>query len=326
MPNPLRTPEGVRRLVAAAAAAPSVHNTQPWRFRVRDTGALELRADFDRRLETIDPRCRGLLISCGAALLNLRLAMQAAGHQPVVTTFPDEVGDPALLAVVQVGPARQPSPADHALYGAIARRRTNRYPFEPTPVPADVVGALITAARRERATLRPVDRDAVPGVLRVIRDAETELTAMDAYRAELDRWTGERPGHDGIPRYAFGPLPERGDLPMRDFAAGRAEDGRPVDRFERRPQLAVLLTTGDEPGDWLAAGQALQRVLLTATVQGLAVNPLTQPLDLRDARRLEDPYGSHEHVQAIVRIGYGPPAPGTPRRPYREILQPGAVR
>ena len=112
---------------------------------------------------------------------------------------------------------------------------------------------------------------------------------------------------------------------MRDFTPGR-----PVPPtyawFEESPQLAVLSMQSSEKADWLRAGQALQRVLLTATNRGIAATPLTQPLESADAWLVRDPRFGHEQPQMILRIGYGLPVPATPRRPVSEVLmepQPG---
>lgn len=71
---------------------------------------------------------------------------------------------------------------------------------------------------------------------------------------------------------------------------------------------------------WLLAGQALQRVLLTATARGVAASPLTQPLETADAWLVRDPRSGREEPQMILRFGYGPAVPPAPRRPVPEVL------
>lgn len=320
MPHPFATHVGVRRLVTAAVAAPSVHNTQPWLFRLdRDASVLELHADPDRALPVMDPGGRALHISCGAALLNLRLAIRSTGHRPLVERFPDPGRHPTLLASVRAVDATMPSPGQSELYATIPFRRTNRGPFGKRRVPQVVRDELVAAAQEEGAMLALPGPQTTAYLLSLIAAADARLTADPAYRAELASWTPGRTRGDGIPWYAFGPRPSGRGLPLRDFGLSGPAAGRTPDDFAARPQLGVLLTRGDGPRDWLLAGQALQRVLLTAARRGVSASLLTQLLDGRGAATSGP--RPHGHIQAVIRFGYGQPVPGTPRRPFPEVLE-----
>jgi nitroreductase len=320
---PFATPGGVSRMVNAAAAAPSVHNTQPWRFRCADEETMELYADLGRLLRVTDPLGRGLGVSCGAALCNLRLAVRMTGHDAHVVTLPDPAHRPDLLARVRAVPAGPPGQDERLLYEMIPHRRTNRFPFDGRRLPTAVLVELVHAAHAEGATLVLLKGRTARRVLGMIGAAEATLAAEESYRAELARWTA--PGRrDGVPRHAVGPRPRDGELPMRDFrlGEGRHAEGAPSAAFEAHPQLAALFTRGDGPLDWLRAGQALQRVLLTATARGVAASLFSQPLDLRPAQHSGDRAGPLGHVQMLIRLGYGPPVPRVPRRPAFEVLDP----
>ncbi|SPL98813.1 Dinucleotide-utilizing enzymes involved in molybdopterin and thiamine biosynthesis family 2 [[Actinomadura] parvosata subsp. kistnae] len=301
-----------------------MHNTQPWRFRRVDDATMDLYADLDRLLAVTDPMGRGLGISCGAALFNLRLAIRMTGHDPQVMPLPDPGERPDLLATVRATPGSPPDQDERLLYGMIPHRRTNRFPFDDRPLPRNVFLDLVTAAYTEGATLILVKGRTARRVLDLVAVAEGTLTAEESYRAELARWTGSEARSDGVPEHAFGPRPRNGELPMRDFTLGGAQAVR--DRlpeqadFEPDPQLAALFTMGDGPLDWLRAGQALQRVLLTATAHGVAASLFSQPLDLRPPPHRGDHAGPLGHVQMLVRFGYGPPVPRVPRRPVFEVV------
>ena len=152
----------------------------------------------------------------------------------------------------------------------------------------------------------------------MVADAETDMLADPGYRAELARWAGGDRDQEGIPASAAGPRDPRGRTPVRDFLGGAASD---YEWFEDPPQLAVLSTPGNGKEDWLRAGQALQRVLLTATERGIATGILTQPLETRDAWLVRDPAAGSSWPQLILRIGYGLPVPASPRRPVRDVLE-----
>nr|WP_189179403.1 nitroreductase family protein [Microbispora rosea] len=314
--SPLASELAFNRLLAAAGQAPSVLNTQPWRLKaVRDEFA-ELLADPDRRLRVSDPRGRSLHVSCGAALFNLRLAVRTTGHRPLVWLLPNPAEEPWLLAAVRVSPYAPVPPCARELYGGIALRRTNREPFSERRLPEHVIAALRRAAACEGASLIMLDRRAAAGLLEHVAIADDELAEDRAYLAERRAWTTNANHHEGLPAYVQGPGCADDPAPVRNFGARR---GRGRVHFESRPQLAVLTTAGDGPLDWLRAGQALQRVLLTATVHGVSASFLNQPLDLRDMRRRADPRHRRGHPQMIIRLGYGPSVPRAPRRPITEL-------
>jgi hypothetical protein len=310
--------EVLAELVAAATAAPSMHNAQPWRFRFDPASqTIGLSADPERMLRVADPDSRALHISCGAALFNLRLAVAVAGRHPVVRLLPDP-GQPLLLATVRLaGPCRAQQ-HELELHAAIRARRTNRSPFSRRPVPPGVLAELAEAARIEGAMLHFPGRQEVSRLLRLARDAELELLANPAYRAELARWAGGARDREGIPGEAVGPRDPCGAAPVRVFTSAGPAPARCA-WFEEEPQLAVLSTRFADRADWLRAGQALQRVLLVATIRGFAASPLTQPLEVADAWLVRDPQSGMEYPQMILRLGYGLPV-SPPRRPVSDVL------
>ncbi|WP_412736200.1 Acg family FMN-binding oxidoreductase [Krasilnikovia sp. MM14-A1259] len=303
--------------VEAATAAPSLHNSQPWRFRVRD-GGVDVFADRTRQLHVLDPAGRELLISCGAALFNLRLAIRAQGVVPR-TLLP--AGDDALVARVEPGRAAVTGPEIAALAAAVPNRHTNRWPFATTVVPSGVIEQLVRAATYEGARLTVAGVPARAAILGLTWSAERRLRRERGYRAELGRWT--RPGPrraDGIPPSAIGPWDLMETMPIREFGLVHPPLLRHAERFEPYPTILVLATRGDGCRDWVAAGQALQRVLLTATVHGLATTPISQPVELPAIREVLTDTAGGTWAQMVIRIGYGLPAPATPRRPLTQVL------
>jgi nitroreductase len=311
--------EMVAELVAAATMAPSMHNTQPWRFRFEPASqTIDLYSDPARTLRFGDPDGRALHIACGAALFNLRLAAAVAGRHPVVRPIPDP-GQRLLLATVRLAGPCQPQQHEIELHAAIAARRTNRSPFSGRPVPPGVRAELAEAARVEGAILHFPDRQEASRLLRLAADAERNLLADPGYRAELARWAGGARDIEGIPDEVAGPRDPASATPVRDFTPARP---RPAGYawFEENPQLAVLSTVRGDRADWLRAGQALERAWLTATSRGVAVDPVSQPLETADAWLVRDPRSGIEHPQMILRLGYGLPVPRSPRRPVSDVL------
>ena len=307
-------------VIADAVAAPSAHNTQPWRFVARPD-AVELYLDPTRVLSVADPDGREARLSCGAALFNLRLALRAGGRNGDVRLLPDR-SRPLLLAAVRVGQGRPATPLELGLHRAIHRRHSHRRPFRQGPVPHAVRHRMVEAAAEEGAELRMVDDPAtVSKLAALIRNAEHRQQTDPRFAEELARWTFDgRTRRDGVPRAAGGPRPAPGGLVvLRDFAPDLPRLERD---FEPDPLFAVLFSHGDTPIDQLRAGQALQRSLLTATVHGAAVGMLSQPVELPTARAaLQKLVPGSGSPQLVLRVGMASTTPTSPRRPVHEVLQ-----
>lgn len=281
-PNPAAVelqqfPDGLLdHLVSAAGAAPSLHNTQPWRI-VHHGDGLALHVDRDRVLPATDPHGLAARISCGAALLNLRVAA-SLGYHCTVRLLPDPQ-DPTLLARVRIGGYRMAGADDHRLYRAIWRRRSHRAPFLDEPLGAAALTAAADAARLEGACLDMLDEAAVRRLWRRCRAATHQASADPVLRTEHDRWTHRVDTTDGMPR---GPR-----LP-------------PVDA---QPHVAALALPHARPVDQVRAGQALQRVLLQLTAHGAAASVLYPGCGPR-----EDTAGpsrnSRGHAVIHLRFGY----------------------
>jgi hypothetical protein len=316
-------PFDMARLMQAVNAAPSILNTRPWKFDKVAAHRIELRPDWGRYLRIIDPLHRELLISCGAALFNLRLAIRVTGHDPVVWLLPDEqtggsvcphcedscgVGD--LLASVEIitRPAHPVTATEQRLYEEIPRRQTVRKPFL-SKMPMTVQAELEQAARMEGAQARLLHRRDTRRLLRRAAQIDQKLKLDPAYVAELREWTGSNatPSH-GVPASKFGPEPaSRRHPPLRDLSLAWPGTRQPKKKFER-PQLIALETESDKPSDWLRAGQALQRLLLTASYYHLQASFLTQELEEEDMRMPSSQSARQrwrwpESAQMVIRIG-----------------------
>ncbi|WP_223206228.1 Acg family FMN-binding oxidoreductase [Streptomyces xanthii] len=316
----------VTSLVEDAVTAPSMHNAQPWRFVHReDSGTLELRGDPARELPREDPDRRALHLGCGAALFALRVAAAERGLRAVVELLPDPA-DPWRVADVRFEEAGSGEDELAVLHPALRERHTSRYPFTEEQVPPEILDGLGAAALLEGCKL------VVPGawhtetVMGLIRTSELFEAADESVRTEIAAWTrtgasDEALSDEGIPAYALGPRQYDVTSPVRDFDTGRQVTGRTAEPFEKHPQIALLGTAEDGPTDWLRAGQALQRVLLQATLDGLSTSLMSQPMEWPELRTLtRDPSSTTGHVHIILRLGYGPRGRATPRRPVTEVL------
>lgn len=325
-------PDAVGFLAEIAGRAPSVHNTQPWRFRLTRDGTLELLADRARQLQHTDPQGRELHISCGAALFGLRLAIQLKGYEPQVSLLPDPT-DKDVLARARYGRVRPVQAEDRALLAALMRRHTHRGAFSTEPLTSSLLATLRQVTAQEGAALAVIDDPASRRVLSgLVRDADQRQRRDPAVRAELSAWTPPpgRPRRDGVPATAYpktAPRRTADDFVVRDFSQGRDQGTLPLTAARGTSTAAVLLTPGDAPGDWLAAGAALQHALLVAAQQWVFARVHSQPLQLPDLRaRLTDRLALPGAAQMLLTLGHAHEAPTTPRRPVSETVTSGLPR
>jgi hypothetical protein len=311
-------------LITAAACAPSVHNTQPWLFRT-GPDAVELWSDPRRKLRT-DPLGREMLISCGAALFGLRLAVRSLGYLPVTQLLPD----PArlrLLARVSIGATAPANGLERLMLDAVPHRHTHRGPFAPGPLPPGLLAGLQHDALAEGATLVLVAGGlAYDRLERITAAAARRGDLSPRARAEIRRWTRTMAStaRDGIPATALASSTgrPRGRLPQRDFDLGRSMPCLPSGGASP-PATAVLLTPGDRRADWLRAGQALHRLLLHAASQWVFASLHTQPLEdaaTRELIRSQLTLPGYPHM--LLQLGPAATTSPTARRPPAEPDSP----
>ncbi len=301
--------EKLQFLIRYAVLAPSSHNAQPWRFEVSD-GFVDLYGESARSLPIADPWHREMILSCGAALFNLEVAMHHFGCCPNVTLFPNG-RKPLLLARIAIGEPECPRCGDEILFHSITHRHTNRGNFEAVEVPSTVLGAIEHAARMEHARFYPADHS---DLREVIADAIAEADRIHAedpqYRKELARWI--RPNFssksDGIPGSSLGLSTLSSAFAPSFIERFKAESMRAEP--DRRlalcaPVLGLLCTDEDTPKAWLSAGMALGRMLLTAYAADVHASFFSEPIEVDSLRRtIANAIPERLFPQLIVRMGY----------------------
>jgi nitroreductase len=290
----------------AVSAAPSVHNTQPWTLGFHDEHGVSVFERLDRALPRHDPLGRDRLLSCGAALENVVLAMRILGWVPRVRLLPDPDRRDEV-ARADATTRREPSDVDLARYAAVPLRRSYRQPFAARPVSDECRTALTAAAGTDGVEVRAIVGDEQVGVLaRVLDHAALVLKADRAYQRELSAWTAHEP--NPLPGKGVAEVPGRlATLPWAGLVRRSTALPDPVTLAARlrRECLLVVETPDDGPRDQLRAGRALQATWLAATVAGLAGSLLTQPLHVQEVRAgLIEGLGLAGFPQAILRLGH----------------------
>ena len=313
--------EQLRFLLNYAALAPSEYNTQPWLFHVHEN-RVDLIADEARRLPAVDPDDRELTISCGAAFLNLRIALRYFGYRGEVEISPP----PNPFARLYLRTKHKATEEDHRLFHAILQRRTNRLPFEAREVPSSLLSTLRRAAGYEAIQLHLFQNEATRYTLTDMVAAGDRLQwDKKAFRHELATWVRHDNDHsDGLPISAHAKGSGAAAISpfiVRTVNMGGGEAARDRQLAASSPLLAVLATYTDTWSDWFSTGQALQRILLHACAEGVQASFLNQPIEVAVLRTsLRDLIDHRGFPQLVFRMGYGTEVPATPRRSVSEIL------
>jgi len=300
--NAVLTEDEIGVLLSAAVHAPSIHNSQPWRFEVHGP-VVDVRLDEERILPVSDPAGRAARIATGAAVFNVRVAAAMLGHESRTAIDPDPAR-PDVVARLFLTSRTVPIPGLSSLYREIARRRTYRGPLLDQPVSDQVLDRLRRAALAEDVTLRTLTADERAHLAGILRRAESDELHDEDELHERQVWVGGDRTVEGVPTGALGPVPVRPAF-VRDLAAGFAAEQRGEAVFETDPLIVVLTTPDEDPATWVQAGIALQHVLLVATSYGLTASFLDQVLERGDSRhRLRDLIGGHAWPQLVLRLGF----------------------
>jgi hypothetical protein len=321
----------------AAIVAPSIHNTQPWRFRITDGPEpfVDLLLDPSRELPALDPAHRQLIISCGTALAGFEIGLRSCGLEPRVELLPAE-GDDNCLARIRVSELDAGDPGSSHLLSDLRRRRTYRGAMTDERI-SPALCAELTDSVQDGSRLQLVLDERWRAVEHLVVQAAIELSDTTDVDRETRDWTrlDERTS-DGVPAVNWQRTSEQSagaPVVQRDFAQGRPLPGQPETHGPKGPEgdplIAVLVSRADTSRDWIETGRALLHLSLVAQGAGLALGYVNQPTEVAGLREqlaeLLQPMPADFAVpQLVLRLGYPaePLPPVTPRRPVSAVLLP----
>lgn len=315
----------LRFLLNYAVLAPSEYNTQPWLFHVQ-TNRVDLYADRSRQLSTVDPDDRELTISCGAAFLNLRIALRHFGYREEVEIYAHP-NPPNHFARLRLARKHQGTPEEHQLFSAIPKRHTNRLAFEPREVPLSLLSMFEQMAGYEATQFFAIQDEAMRyAVTDLIAEGDRLQWAEKPFRHELATWVRHGDEHtDGLPVSAHAKGSGAAAISpfiVRTVNMGNGEAAKDRQLAASSPVLAVLSTYTDTWSDWFATGQAVERILLRACAEGVQASFMNQPIEVPALRAaLQNSINQGGFPQLVLRLGYGPEVPATPRRSVSEVLR-----
>ena len=315
----------LRDLVRYATLAANGHNTQPWRFRL-DENRIAILPDFARRTPVVDPDDHHLFASLGCAAENLSIAAAARGRAGDLRF--DQAGDGSL--VFELGSA---SAAEGALFDAIPKRQSTRAEYDGRPAPAADLDMLAAAGRVSGVDVILItDPRQMERVLELVIAGNNAQMADPAFVRELKSWLRFNPRRaleagDGLFSAASGnpTAPSWLGGLMFDFVFGAAsENERYVRQVRSSAGIAVFVSARDDKEHWVRAGRACQRFALQATALGLKHAFINQPIEVAELRpELASMVGMPgRRPDIVMRFGYGPDLPFSPRRPVNAVVLP----
>lgn len=310
----------LREAVQLACRAPSVHNSQPWRWRA-ERGVLRLMVDRERLVPGTDRSGREAILSCGAALDHLRIAMLAAGWKSDIDRLPDPK-DRDLLATIDFQPAYHVGKLQRDRASAILRRRTDRLPMSQPTYWSVFEPFLRNAIDDDTVRLDVLADETRPQLVEVSRLTEVFRNGDATYHLELDWWTAPFAAAQGVPPTALAEPAGLTDLARQFPPRGAGQRSAVATDWSK---ILVLSTRHDTVTDVLRCGETLSTVLLECTMAYLATCPLTHLIEFEDSRDVvRGLLPDRGHPQVLIRAGIAPPLqvtpPPTPRRPVDDVL------
>jgi len=316
--------EQLKFLLQYAVLAPSSHNAQPWVFKATADG-VEVRADYSRRLAVADPEDREMLLGIGAAIANLRIAAAHFGFETTVlyTRKPDS---PGMVAFVAFRETSQTDPDLRKLFPAIKERHTNRHPFDHEPIEPDVLERVCDFVERHPETLRVVVPHDRQRIVDLVMLADERQMKNGAFRQELSEWVYSGASHraDGIAADGLGFPPgvsAAADWVLRHVDIGTMEAKRDRGLIDTAAAL-IVVAAEDDRVSLVAAGEIMERLLLTITREGLHYSFFNSPVEIIELRRnLWTLIGTARPPQLLLRVGRSRARTRPmPRRPVSDVM------
>jgi len=307
----------------AASHAPSIHDTQPWRWRAHGD-RLDLFIDQSRVLSVTEPGRRLAILSCGAALHHALISLAADGRHATVTRLPGDTR-PEHLATIRVEARIPVEPAAIRRLQTVALRHTDRRVLSGRAVDADTMRSISAAVESQETqlnVLRPrqvLDLASATGHARCIESADR------AWQSEVHSWTGgNRPLGTGVPDTVIPRSISQTTVPSPDF--GHPGDMAIADTQDRTAVFAILYGPGDSDLDWLRAGEALSAAWLKATELGISVLPSSASIEVAATREtIRHLLSDLGHPYLVLRFGVLEPdtagLPRTPRLPAGQTVE-----
>ncbi len=319
--SPLKEDSPMRNLIHYATLAANGHNTQPWKFAIREN-TIEIHPDYSRELPVVDPHHRELWISLGCALENLLLAARTAGYNAEIS-YPDTID---FIGVKLTLDSPEPSP----LFDAIPSRQNTRSEYDGRSIPSPDLNRILSVPGEVGVSLRSVTTENdFEIIVDFVNQGNLNQYANPAFVHELIEWLRFNKKEalaamDGLYSGCSG-NPEVPGWLGRMFVAGtKPQQQADLDTRKIRTSSAALViaSEADTKSDWVRTGQVYERAALQSTALGIKSALLNQPIEVAELRgQFQSAVGLGKSLpQLLVRFGYADAMPKSLRRPVDQVL------
>ena len=311
----------MRELVRYATLAPNGHNTQPWKFAIKQS-AIEIHPDFTRHLPAVDPNERELWISLGCALENLIVSARAIGYEPEVTY-------PATADFIHIGLTTN-TPQGGAMFDAIPLRQNTRSEYDGQPIKSADLDEVQTIPLEPGVALHFVSTPAdIEKVLENVNQGNLIQYADQAFVGELIHWLRFNKKEalaslDGLYLLCTG-NPEMPGWLGKMVVAGTKPQGQAdadAKKLRSSPGAVVVVSESEDKTAWVRTGQVYERMALKMTSLNIKSAFLNQPIEVAEVRsQFQNAMGLGTALpQLLVRFGYADAMPRSIRRPVNDVL------
>jgi len=313
-------------IIRCGTFAPSTHNSQPWKFKIKDNSIL-IYPDFSRRCPVVDPFDRELYISLGCAIENIVIAACKFGYKTDIQYFLTESSkdDYILLTLSESLECN-----DLIMFDSITKRQTNRSIYDKIVIPDNDLNELKSfIVNKELKAEIFTEKKYFDLLVDYITQANTMLIDNKKYTAELQSWIRYSDSEaeeklDGLYTKAMGTASAPKGLGKMLFSIITTPEAQTMSDAERINSSSALTCffSEDNKMDWLKTGQFLQRYLLKLTAMGLKYAFMCQPCQVQGLRNDFAREFNHKGLkpQIALRIGYSKSMPHSPRRKIEDVI------
>jgi len=315
-----------KEIIHYATLAPSGHNTQPWKFSIKNNSVL-IHPDYSRRLPVVDPDDHALFISLGCALENLIIAANYMGYSASIEYFPPDEKNECIKVTI----GKENVEFDSDLFDAIQNRQATRSTYDGSPIPLEDLDRLKQVSQQDEVSFILFTKpEEIEPIIEFVKEANVLQFRNKSFVNELISWIRFSKKEaltklDGLNSASMG-LPYVpnwfGKFIIKNLATPSGEATKCEKQIRESSGLALFIAKSKDKRSWINVGRSFERVVLKATSLNIKHAHVNMPCEEFEIRtKLQKHLGlKDEHPLLLIRLGYSNTKPKSYRRPIEEVM------